>query len=77
MILAFYYYIIITIIIIFIFLFFIFLLFWQFFTSELTDGFLLEFEWQQIFSSLQDSSQYSSLSAQCSSLDGLHSSSYF
>ena len=36
-----------------------------------------EFEWQQIFSSFQDSSRYSGQSQLCSSLDGLHSSSYF
>ena len=32
---------------------------WEFFISVLADGFSLEFEWQQISSSLQDSSQYS------------------
>ena len=31
----------------------------EFFTSVLADGSSLEFEWQQISSSLQDSSQYS------------------
>ena len=31
----------------------------EFFTSMLADGFSLEFEWQQVSSSLQDSSQYS------------------
>ena len=36
----------------------------EFFTSALTDGFSLEFEWQQVSSSLQDSSQYSSRSQQ-------------
>ena len=29
----------------------------EFFTSALTNGFTLEFEWQQVSSSLQDSSQ--------------------
>ena len=29
----------------------------EFFTSALTDGFTLDFEWQQVSSSLQDSSQ--------------------
>ena len=29
------------------------------FTSAIADGFSLESEWQQVFSSLQDSSQYS------------------
>ena len=33
--------------------------FWEFFTSALADGFLLEFEWQQVSSTLQDSFQYS------------------
>ena len=32
---------------------------WEFFTSALVDGLSLEFEWQQISSSLQDYSQYS------------------
>ena len=32
----------------------------EFFLSVLTDGFSLKFEWQQIFSGLQDFSQYSS-----------------
>ena len=31
----------------------------EFFTPALTDGFSLVFEWQQVSSSLQDSSQYS------------------
>ena len=31
----------------------------EFFTSALADGFSLEFEWQQVSSSFQDSSQYS------------------
>ena len=31
----------------------------EFFTSALADGLSLEFEWQQVSSSLQDSSQYS------------------
>ena len=44
------------------FLHFIILIFWEFFTLVLADGFSLEFEWQQVFSSLQDSSQYYSRS---------------
>ena len=32
---------------------------WQFFTSVLADGLSLEFEWQQVSTSPQDSSQYS------------------
>ena len=32
---------------------------WEFFTRVLADGLSLEFEWQQVSSSLQDSSQYS------------------
>ena len=51
--------------------------YWEFFTSALADDLSLEFEWQQISSSLQDSSQYSGRSQYCSSLDGFHSSSYF
>ena len=43
-----------------------------FFTAVLADGFSLEFEREQISSSLQVSSQYSSRSWQCCSLDGLH-----
>ena len=35
---------------------------WEFFTSALADGLSVEFEWQQVSSSLQDSSQYSSRS---------------
>ena len=31
----------------------------EFFTSSLAEGLLLESEWQQVSSSLQDSSQYS------------------
>ena len=34
----------------------------EFFTSALTDGLSLEFEWQQTSSSLWDSSQYSGCS---------------
>ena len=48
---------------------------WEFFTSVLADGLSLEFEWQQVSSSLRDSSQYSQ--KWISSVDGLHSSSYF
>ena len=32
---------------------------WEFFTSALANGLSLEIEWQQVASSLQDSSQYS------------------
>ena len=35
------------------------LLLWEFFTLALADGFSVEFEWLQVSSSLQDSSQYS------------------
>ena len=50
---------------------------WAFLTSVLADGLSLGFEWQQVSSSLQNSSQYSGRSQQCCSLDGIHSSSYF
>ena len=53
---------------------YIIIYFLKFFTSALTDGFSLESEWQQVSSSLQDSSQYSGRSQKWSSLDGLHSS---
>ena len=49
----------------------------EFLTSALADGLSLEFEWQQVYSSLPDSSQYSGRSQQCWSLDGLHSSTDF
>ena len=49
----------------------------KFFTSALADGLSLEFEWQPVFSSLQDSSQYSGHSQKCNSLDVLHSSANF
>ena len=41
------------------------------------EGFSLEFEWQQVSLSLQDSSKYSDWSQQCCSLDSLHPSHYF
>ena len=53
------------------------LLLLEFFTSALADGFSLEFEFQQVFSSLQDSSQYSGRSQWYCGLDGLHSSTIF
>ena len=49
----------------------------EFFTSVLADGFSLEFEWQQISSSLQDSSQNSGRSQQCCHLDSLYLSTNF
>ena len=54
-----------------------FFLFWGFFTSALVNDFYLEFEWQQVSSSLRDSSQYSGIFQLYSSFDGLHSSCYF
>ena len=50
---------------------------WEFFTSTLTDGFLLEFEWEKVSSNLLDSSQYSGRSQQCGSLDSLRLARYF
>ena len=47
----------------------------EFFTPALADGLSMEFEWQQISSSLQDSSQYFGRPQQCCGLDGLGSSS--
>ena len=43
----------------------------------LADGFSHEFGWQQVSSSLLDSSQYSGRSQQCSSFDSFHPSHYF
>ena len=55
----------------------IILLIGEFFPPALADSFPLELEWQQVSSSLQDSSWLSGRSQQYCSLDGLHSSSYF
>ena len=49
----------------------------EFFTSALTNGLSLKFEWLQISLSLQDFSQYSGRCWQCCSVDGLDSSSDF
>ena len=49
----------------------------EFFTSVLADAFSLEFEWQHVSSSLQDSSQDSGRSQQCSHLDSLYPSANF
>ena len=49
----------------------------EFFTPALADGLPVEFEWWQVSSGLQDSSQYSSRPHQCCSLDGIDSSSDF
>ena len=50
-----------------------YILLFKFSASALADGLSLEFEWQQVSSSLQDSSRYSGRSQQCSRLDGLYS----
>ena len=49
----------------------------EFFTSVLADGFSMEFEWQQVSSSIQDSSQYSGRPHQCCRLDSLYPSANF
>ena len=49
----------------------------EFFTLVLANGLSSEFKWQQVSSSLQDSSLYSGRSQEYFSLDGLHSSSNF
>ena len=46
-------------------------------TSAPANGLQLEFEWQKVSSSLQDSSQYSDRSQKCYRLDGLHTSASF
>ena len=55
----------------------IILLICEFFTAALAHGFQLEPEWQQVSSSLKNSSEHSGQSQQCCSLDDLHLSSYF
>ena len=57
-------------------IFFSFFTPWEFFTSADADVFPREFEWQQVSSTLHDSSVYSSRSQQCCSLDSLYLSSY-
>ena len=49
----------------------------EFFTSALADGLSLESEWQQVSSSLQDSSRDSGRSQQCCVLDSLYPSANF
>ena len=49
----------------------------EFFTPALADCFSLESEWQQVSSSLQDSSQYSGRSQKCCRLDGFNPSANF
>ena len=49
----------------------------EFFTSVLADGFSLGFDWQQVSTSLQDSSQDSGRSQQCCHLDSLYPSANF
>ena len=46
----------------------------EFFTSVLSDGFSLEFEWQQVSSSHQDLSQYSGRPQQCCRFESLYMS---
>ena len=54
-----------------------YLLLLEFYAPILADSFSQDFEWQQVYSNLQDSSRYSGRSRLCSSLDGHHSASYF
>ena len=49
----------------------------ELFTSVLADGFSLEFGWQEVSSSLQDSSQYSGHPQQCCRLDSFQPSANF
>ena len=41
------------------FIIIIIIIIWEFFTTELDDGFSLEFEWQQVSFNLQNPSQFS------------------
>ena len=56
---------------------FIIYYFESFFESALTNGLSLKFQWQEVFSNIQDSSQYSGLSQWYSSLNSLHSCRLF
>ena len=49
----------------------------EFFTPALADGLSLEFERQQVSSSLQDTSQYCGRSQKCCHLEGLYSAANF
>ena len=49
----------------------------EFFTSALADDLSLDIEWQQVSSSLQDSSQYSGRFQPSCCLDGLHSAANY
>ena len=49
----------------------------EFLTSALADALSLEIEWQQVSSSLQDSSQYSGRFQYCCCLNDLHSAANF
>ena len=49
----------------------------KFFTRTLAGGLSPEIKWQHVSSALQDQSQYSGWSQQCSSMDGLDSSADF
>ena len=60
--------VLVIVIIIIIIIIIIILLLCDFFSPAIVGGFLLEIEWQQVSSSLQDSSQYSGRSQQCCSL---------
>ena len=69
--------VVVVVVVVFIIIIIIIIVPLEFFTSANVDGLSPEFEWQQVNSSLQDSSQYSSYSQKCCNLDGLHSSSNF
>ena len=45
---------------------------WEFLNQTLVDGFSQEFEWHQVSSNIQDSSEYPDRSQQCCSLDVIH-----
>ena len=52
--------------------FYVVSLFREFFPPVLADGLSLKFKWHQVFSSLQDSSQYSGRSWLCCNIDRLY-----
>ena len=55
----------------------IIIIIWEIFTAALAYGLLLEFEWQQVSTNLQDSSHYSGRLWSCCNVDGLHLSANF
>ena len=71
------YYCVIIMLLLFIVSYYNYFTFYKFFTPVLAGDLSLESEWQQVSSSVHDSSQYPGQSQQYCDLDGLDSSSDF